>query len=158
MGVSIAHRLASEGAVALLEGAQKDIASRDFSKVIRTQYPDPEMQQIAQKAKDIWESDPLYSRCYTRQGWIRIDVCDYSPKTGLSDGREVRLDLKDFKHIYESSAAANKALCLEHHESLWLNKDVGMVDVAESTNTVSQDAARVRSPWQAKIRRPLFFA
>lgn len=95
MGVAAALKLSSTANVILVEGVEKETASKDATKIIRTQYLDSEIVELAQEAKRRWKTELPFRNFYHPPGWIQV-LSDYDSKTAMINSADRLIEVGEY--------------------------------------------------------------
>ena len=136
MGVSSALALRKEfpnAEIIIFEGEETKTASKGICKIIRTPYIDREYVILAEKAKEMWETELPYRSFYRRTGWIQEVRGPYHP---FHQGERL-IGAEESRHMIGSQTTPK----LDLEKELWLNEDIGVADAALALEAVALEAA-----------------
>lgn len=145
MGLSTAwHLLNDERNDVTICDHQDDVApSRDVSKILRIDYPDPERMKEVMRSNSLWENDSVFNGYYKRTGRVvayskvhietllGIDLA--RSQLGLPPRKRQRAQL--LKDLFHSAQVASD-LTVVH------NEDDGVVDWTGAMKSVKEDCLR----------------
>ena len=117
--------------------------SRDVSKIIRIDYPDPERIKEAMRSKSLWECDPVFKPFYIRTG--RVVAYPEAQIQTLIEIERARLRLGLPARKRESSQLRNGLFSSTHFPENMVvvhNKDDGVVDWTGVMNSVKEDCLK----------------
>lgn len=118
-------------------GDHKHTASNDFLKIIRDAYPDRLMAEYANRAMQIWKTDP-YWKYFHETSWIQ--AIDQNTKKTMSKGQS---DNKMTPEQMMSLVGSTVEPLLSKSEELFLNPNVGYVDSDLAVQLLSDEVVRL---------------
>jgi glycine/D-amino acid oxidase-like deaminating enzyme len=136
-GTSIVKDLIRESPdvrIAWVQGAERQTASRDKTKIVRATYIDEDYVCLGEEVFDIWRNDPLYAPFFNWNGWIYIKQGDQ--KSTIEGAYDREVSVEEMKGKLGPDFAPN----LDANERLWYNENTGVANFAEAVRAVGKAA------------------
>ncbi len=145
MGLSTAWHLLNDGRnnVTICD-SQDDVApSRDVSKILRIDYPDPERMKEVMRSKSLWENDPVFNDYYKRTGRVvAYSKAHVETLLGIDFARSqlglpprIRQRAQLLEELYHSAQVTSDMTVV-------YNEDDGVVDWTGAMKSVKEDCLK----------------